>query len=150
MYKAKALIIQNFDLSKQNEMNTTSFLLLRLAIGASMFGHGLVRLPKLNGFSNWMVATFEKSMLPKAMITPFSYLLPIAEFTIGLLLLSGLFTKPALIAGGLVMTILILGSCLIENWEILPSQLIHAAFFAILLQFAPNNTYSLDNLFFNK
>lgn len=131
-------------------MNTTSFLLLRLAIGASMFGHGLVRLPKLNGFSNWMVATFEKSMLPKAMITPFSYLLPIAEFTIGLLLLSGLFTKPALIAGGLVMTILILGSCLIENWEILPSQLIHAAFFAILLQFAANNTYSLDNLFFNK
>jgi thiosulfate dehydrogenase [quinone] large subunit len=84
------------------------------------------------------------------MVTPFSYLLPIAEFTIGLLLLSGLFTKPALIGGGLVMIILILGSCLIENWEILPSQLIHAAFFAILLQFAANNTYSLDNLFFTK
>jgi thiosulfate dehydrogenase [quinone] large subunit len=150
MYKAKAPIMQNFDLSKQNEMNTTSFLLLRLAIGASMFGHGLVRLPKLSGFSNWMVGTFEKSMLPKAMVTPFSYLLPIAEFTIGLLLLSGLFTKPALIAGGLVMIILILGSCFIENWEILPSQLIHAAFFAVLLQFAANNTYSLDNLFFNK
>ncbi|HEX8022964.1 DoxX family membrane protein [Mucilaginibacter sp.] len=131
-------------------MNTTSFLLLRLAIGASMFGHGLVRLPKLNGFSNWMVGAFEKSMLPKAMVTPFSYLLPIAEFIIGLLLLSGLFTKPALIAGALVMIILILGSCLIENWEILPSQLIHAAFFAVLLQFAANNTYSLDNLFFNK
>jgi thiosulfate dehydrogenase [quinone] large subunit len=131
-------------------MNTISFLLLRLAIGASMFGHGLVRLPKLSGFSAWMVGTFEKSMLPKAMVTPFSYLLPIAEFTIGLLLLSGLFTKPALIGGGLVMIILILGSCLIENWEILPSQLIHAAFFAILLQFAANNTYSLDNLFFTK
>lgn len=130
-------------------MNTTSFLLLRLAIGASMFGHGLVRLPKLSGFSNWMVGTFAKSMLPKAMVTPFSYLLPIAEFTIGLLLISGLFTKPALIAGGLVMILLILGSCMIENWEILPSQLIHAAFFALLLQFAANNTYSLDNLLFN-
>ncbi|UOE47954.1 DoxX family membrane protein [Mucilaginibacter sp. SMC90] len=130
-------------------MNTTSFLLLRLAIGASMFGHGLVRLPKLSGFSNWMVGTFAKSMLPKALVTPFSYLLPIAEFTIGLLLISGLFTKPALIAGGLVMMLLILGSCMIENWEILPSQLIHAAFFALLLQFAANNTYSLDNLLFN-
>ena len=131
-------------------MNTTSFLLLRLASGASMFGHGLVRLPKLHGFSNWMVGTFEKSILPKAIVTPFSYLLPIAEFTIGLLLISGLFTKPALIGGGLVMIILIFGSCMIENWEILPSQLIHAAFFAVLLQFAANNTYSLDKLFFNK
>jgi thiosulfate dehydrogenase [quinone] large subunit len=70
-------------------MNTTSFLILRLTIGASMFGHGLVRLPKLAMFSNWMVGTFEKSILPKAMVTPFSYLLPIAEFTIGLLLISG-------------------------------------------------------------
>lgn len=131
-------------------MNTTSFLILRLAIGVSMFGHGLVRLPKLAMFSNWMVGTFQKSILPKAMVTPFSYLLPIAEFTIGLLLISGLFTKPALIGGGLVMIILIFGSCMIENWEILPSQLIHAAFFAVLLQFAANNTYALDNLFLKK
>ncbi|MEO3404637.1 DoxX family membrane protein [Mucilaginibacter sp. CAU 1740] len=131
-------------------MNTTSFLILRLTIGASMFGHGLVRLPKLAMFSNWMVGTFEKSILPKAMVTPFSYLLPIAEFTIGLLLISGLFTKPALIGGGVVMMILIFGSCMIENWEILPSQLIHAAFFAVLLQFAANNTYALDNLFLKK
>jgi thiosulfate dehydrogenase [quinone] large subunit len=131
-------------------MNTTSFLILRLAIGASMFGHGLVRLPKLAMFSNWMVGAFEKSILPKAMVTPFSYLLPIAEFTIGLLLISGLFTKPALIGGSVVMVILIFGACMIENWEILPSQLIHAAFFAVLLQFATNNTYALDNLFLNK
>jgi thiosulfate dehydrogenase [quinone] large subunit len=131
-------------------MNTTSFLILRLTIGASMFGHGLVRLPKLAMFSNWMVGTFEKSILPKTMVTAFSYLLPIAEFTIGLLLISGLFTKPALVAGGVVMMILIFGSCMIENWEILPSQLIHAAFFAVLLQFAANNTYALDNLFLKK
>ncbi|AYL96941.1 DoxX family protein [Mucilaginibacter celer] len=131
-------------------MNTTSFLILRLAIGASMFGHGLVRLPKLAMFSNWMVGTFQKSMLPKAMVTPFSYLLPIAEFTIGLLLISGLFTKSALIGGGVVMMILIFGSCMIENWEIIPSQLIHAAFFAVLLQFAANNTYALDNLLLKK
>ncbi|WP_426585528.1 DoxX family protein [Mucilaginibacter sp. R-33] len=131
-------------------MNDLTFVILRLAAGASMFGHGLVRLPKLNSFSQWMVGTFEKSMLPKAMVTPFSYLLPIAEFIIGILLLSGLFTKPALIGGSLAMILLIFGSCLIENWEILPSQLIHAAFFAVLLQFSANNTYSLDNLFFNK
>jgi len=29
-----------------------AYLLSRLAIGLSFFGHGLVRLPKLDGFSN--------------------------------------------------------------------------------------------------
>lgn len=128
-------------------MNTTSFLILRLAVAASMLGHGLVRLPKLNGFSNWMVSSFEKSMLPSALVTPFSYILPIAEFVIGLLLVIGLFTRVSLIAGGFMMVILIFGSALVENWEAMPSQFIHAAFFAVLLSFLQHNTYAVDNFF---
>jgi len=128
-------------------MNTSSFLLLRLAIGTSMLGHGLVRLPKLQTFSHWMVGSFVKSILPQALVIPFSYVLPIAEFIIGLLLVTGLFTKPALVAGSLVMIVLILGSCMIENWEVLPSQLIHVAFFTILLQFINSNTLAIDQLF---
>lgn len=128
-------------------MNTTSFLIVRLAVAASMLGHGLVRLPKLNGFSNWMVSSFEKSMLPSAMVTPFSYILPIAEFAIGLLLVIGLFTRVSLIAGGFTMVILIFGSAMVENWEAMPSQFIHAAFFAVLLSFLQYNTYALDNFF---
>lgn len=128
-------------------METTTFLLLRLAIGASMFGHGLVRLPKLAAFSEWMVTSFEKSILPKVLVLPFSYTLPIAEFLVGLLLLLGLFTRPALLLGGLTVLSLIVGTTLIENWEALPSQLIHILFFAVLNQFIPNNTWALDNLF---
>ncbi len=128
-------------------MNTTSYVLLRLAIGASMLGHGLVRLPKLAGFSRWMVASFEKSMLPGVLIKPFSYALPVAEFVIGLLVVAGLFTRPALIAGGLVMVLLIFGTAMVENWEAIPSQLIHVAFFAVLLQYAAVNGFALDNLF---
>ncbi len=45
-------------------MINTSFLLLRVAIGTSLLGHGLVRLPKLPAFSQWMVGLFAKSMLP--------------------------------------------------------------------------------------
>lgn len=127
-------------------METTSFLLLRLAIAISVFGHGLVRLPKLTTFSNWMVGSFENSMLPKFIVTPFSYILPIAEFTIGLLLLLGLFTKPSLIAGGFVMLVLLFGTAMIENWEAVPSQLIHIAFFALLLQFIDSNSWAIDLL----
>lgn len=127
-------------------METTTYVLLRLGIGASLFGHGLVRLPKLNTFSNWMIGSFEKSMLPKILTIPFSYALPIAEFVIGLLLLLGLFTRQSAIAGGIVMIILILGTTLIENWEALPSQLIHLAFMALLLQFISSNSIAIDNL----
>jgi len=112
-----------------------SFLLARLAAGMSMFGHGLVRLPKLNGFSAWMVGQFQKSMLPDSVVIPFSYVLPIAEFLVGVFLLIGLFTKQSLIGGALVMIALIFGSSMIEEWGAIPSQLIHAAFFSILLIF---------------
>lgn len=126
--------------------NTIAFLLMRLAIGASMFGHGLVRLPKLDKFSGWMVGSFKDSMLPSALVTPFSYALPIAEFVIGLLLIIGLLTRQSLIAGGIVMILLILGATLIENWEALVSQLIHVAFFAILLSNISYNSYAVDKL----
>lgn len=125
---------------------TKSYLLSRLAIGASMFGHGLVRLPKLPVFSNWMVGQFQnhKSILPSALVMPFSYILPFAEFIIGLLLLIGLFTEKALIAGAIVMILLIFGSTTIEEWDAIPSQLIHVAFFAVLLTFIEYNSYALD------
>jgi thiosulfate dehydrogenase [quinone] large subunit len=124
-----------------------SFLLARLAVGMSMFGHGLVRLPKLHGFSNWMVGQFEKSMLPNILVTPFSYILPIAELLVGIFLLIGLFTRQALVAGSLVMITLIFGSSMIEEWGAIPSQLIHAAFFSILLIFEKSyNCFAVDQI----
>jgi len=128
-------------------MNTATFLILRLAIAASVLGHGLVRLPQLSAFSKWMVENFQKSMLPKMLVVPFSYLLPLAEFTIGLFLFIGLFTIPALIIGAIIMIVLIFGTTMIMNWEALPSQLIHVAFYAVLLQFSQYNDWALDNLF---
>jgi len=128
-------------------MNQTTYLLLRLTIGTSMFGHGLVRLPKLEGFSNWMVTSFEKSLLPQILIVPFSYALPIGEFVIGFLLLTGLFTRATLIAGGAMMIILLFGTAMIEDWDAMPSQFIHATFFAMLLQFLPANNWAIDKLF---
>ena len=122
-----------------------SFLLARLAVGMSMFGHGLVRLPKLQSFSHWMVGQFEKSMLPEIIVTPFSYILPIAELLVGIFLLIGLFTRQALVAGSLVMIALIFGSSMIEEWGAIPSQLIHVAFFSILLIFEKSyNSFAVD------
>jgi len=113
-----------------------------------MLGHGLVRLPKLKAFSQWMVGSFEKSILPKGLVIPFSYVLPIAEFAVGMLLLTGLFTKPAASAGAVVVLLLLFGTTMVENWEAIPSQLLHIIFFAILLQFMESNSYALDKVVF--
>jgi thiosulfate dehydrogenase (quinone) large subunit len=123
-----------------------SYVLARLAIGISLFGHGLVRLPKLAGFSAWMVSLFEKSLLPSVLVVPFSYALPVLEFGIGLLLIFGLFTKQVLYAGSAVMLSLMFGTTMIENWDALPSQLIHLAFLSVLLHFADSNALALDKL----
>ncbi|OQP59875.1 DoxX family protein [Niastella vici] len=127
-------------------MSTISFLLLRLAIGVSFFGHGLVRFPKLKAFSNWMADNFTRSILPQALVIPFSYALPFVEFAIGFLLLAGFLTKYALVAGGMVMLLLLFGTTMIENWEAVPSQIIHLALLAVLLHFLDANAFALDHL----
>ncbi len=123
-----------------------AYLLGRLAIGLSFFGHGLVRLPKLAGFSHWMVGQFSRSYLPDALVVPFSYILPFTELIAGLMILMGLFTRQGLLLAGAVSLMLIFGTTLIENWEALPSQLIHVAFLSVLLVYLPYNSCAVDQI----
>lgn len=124
--------------------HSLTFVLLRLAVGMSMFGHGFVRVLKLPKFSAWMVEKFAGSMVPEILVTPFSYALPIIELVIGVLLLIGLFTRLSLIVGGLTMVALIFGSSMLEDWGAIPSQMIHTFFFAVLLSYLNYNAYSID------
>lgn len=128
-----------------NNLHLT-YLLARSVIGVSMLGHGIVRLPKLSTFSNWMVETFQNSLMPLVVVKPFSLALPVLELITGLLLLSGLFTKTALVTGTSIMLALIFGSCLIEKWEFVSFQMFYGLFFSLLLAYIQYNRYSLDHL----
>ncbi|SDM04942.1 DoxX family protein [Kriegella aquimaris] len=126
-------------------MNTKiTYLIIRLGVGASMFGHGLVRLPKLHAFSEWMLKSFEKAMLPEMMVLPFSYVLPIAEFAFGIFLILGFLTRISAIAASVLMILLIFGTTLIENWGALTPQFLHLGFFAYLIQHIDKNRFSID------
>ncbi|GAA5087763.1 hypothetical protein GCM10023210_10820 [Chryseobacterium ginsengisoli] len=124
----------------------TAFFFLRLPVAISLLGHGLVRIPKLTSFSEWMVTSMEKSAIPSALIVPFSYILPFAEAIIGALLLINFKTKYTLYTGLVLMSILIFGSCSIENWSAIESQLLHSIYlFGLFLfyeKFKPNNSNS--------
>jgi thiosulfate dehydrogenase (quinone) large subunit len=49
--------------------------LVRLTIGASLFGHGLVRMPKLTAFHAQLMGEFTKSMVPTFLVYACSYVL---------------------------------------------------------------------------
>ena len=117
----------------------TAFFFLRLPVAVSLLGHGLVRLPKLAGFSNWMVGTMEKSVIPPALIVPFSYFLPIAEALLGLALLAAFKVRYTLFASIALMSLLILGSCSIENWSAIEAQLLHAFYLMAVYWFWEKN-----------
>ena len=121
-----------------------AYFLLRIIVGMSMFGHGLVRLPKIAAFSAGMAEKFQDSMIPIFMVEPFDYLLTIAEFIIGILLLLGFLTRQSLVAGSIVMIVLVFGSSAVENWPVINSQLWHAAIFAFLLWNLDYNSWAID------
>ncbi|MNU13275.1 hypothetical protein D3C71_13120 [compost metagenome] len=104
----------------------TAFFFLRLLIAISLLGHGSVRIPKLYSFSDWMVTSMEKSMIPILIIVPFGYVLPIAEAILGILLLINFKIKYTLYSALVLMSILIFGSCSIENWSAIEAQLLHS------------------------
>lgn len=113
----------------------TIFFFLRLPVAISLAGHGLVRLPKLQTFTERMEKSMEKSAIPEALITPFGYVLPFLEAIIGISLLIGFKPKLTIYSAFALMSILILGSSSIENWSAIEAQLLHSLYLFALLWF---------------
>ena len=131
--------------SKQTTIQL-AYLILRLTMGVNMFTHGVARLLDLEKFNMWMIGQFSNTILPEFLVSLSSYMIPFAELIIGALLILGLFTSRALLLGALLITILVFGSGLQENWNVMSSQMIYAVFFFILSYMIELNKFSLDNL----
>lgn len=126
------------------------YLFFRLAMGISMLTHGLVRLPKWKAFASGMTDSFSQSMLPEPLVLATGYAVPLVEFLLGITLILGLFTRYSAIAGSVLMLVLLFGSGMVENWNAMPSQLIHLAYFAALLIYLPKNSLAIDCLLTGK
>ena len=124
-----------------------AYALLRIVFGVDIFFHGLSRLlgdhAALLAYLSQQMA---KAPISKSLLPPFAAALPWTEATIGLLLLLGLFTRFALVAGSLEMIVLMAGITLAQNWEVAGIQLIYCAIYFVLLTHRGRNFYSLDTL----
>ena len=124
-----------------------AYALLRIVFGVNIFFHGLSRLLGDHAaFLAYLSQQMAKAPLPKSILPPFAAALPWIEATIGLLLLLGLFTRFALVAGSLVMIVLMAGITLAQNWDVAGFQLIYCAIYFVLLTHRGRNFYSLDTL----
>ncbi|MDD4515302.1 MauE/DoxX family redox-associated membrane protein [Massilibacteroides sp.] len=126
-------------------MNRTTFFFIRLPVALSLLGHGLVRLPKLRMFSEWMVEAMEKSFLPSTLVTVWSYALPFIELILGVLLLIGYKAKYSIYAGLALMGVLIFGSTSVEDWGAIEAQLIHSVYLFALLWYVEKYSSGIPN-----
>jgi thiosulfate dehydrogenase (quinone) large subunit len=120
--------------------------LARVALGLNIAMHGYGRLPNLAGFANGMVKQFEATFLPGPLVYMTGCGIAIGEAIIGTLLFLGLLCRPALVIGTLLMLLLIFGSTLIQQWEIVSVQMIDVAFYTGLLATVRYDRFSLDGL----
>ena len=124
-----------------------AYAILRLSFGVNIMLHGISRLlVGPSGFLAYLNHYFEHApLIPKSFLPLFGAVLPPVETTLGLLLLLGLFTRFALIAGGLVMTALVFGTNLAQDWNVAGLQLIYCfLYYYLLAHRRERNLWSLD------
>src|SRR5260370_13905339 len=123
------------------------YLMLRATIGTNIFIHGLSRiLAGPSRFADTLVPAFQHTRLPASLVRLFALALPWAESIVGLLVLIGIRTQLALIAGSLLILTLTFGATLNQDWESAGLQLIYAIVYASLLGFRHHNAFSVDGL----
>ena len=125
-----------------------AYAIFRLTFGVNIMFRGIVRIfvNGLDNFANGMIKQFEMTWFPPALLDVFAHSLPWIETALGLLLIVGLWTRPALVIGGLMMTSLTFGTMFLQNFDLAWLQLTYAIAFFLLLATRSWNTISLDTM----
>jgi thiosulfate dehydrogenase [quinone] large subunit len=126
----------------------TGYTLLRLALGFDIFFHGVQRF--VNGLARFArpeIAAFSHvAGMPHALVPFVVYLIPIVETIAGAAIILGAATYYALVAEGILMLVLIFGTCMQANWAVLAMQIPYPIIIFLLLMTSSLNVVSLDGL----
>ncbi len=121
------------------------YFILRLSLGVDMLMHYVVR---TWGISKDFVPVTEKmfvgNLLPMSWVHLFLTVLPYFEGLLGILLISGLLSRWALTAEGLLVTVLLFGTALRSDWTVVSHQMIYLLFVFFLLAMEEWDYFSVD------
>jgi thiosulfate dehydrogenase [quinone] large subunit len=124
----------------------TAYALLRIVVGVNLMMHGVSRMITGPGeFAAKLVIQFGHAPLPAWSVWFFGLILPSIEGLFGLLILTGLRTRAALIAASLLIVVLTIGSTLLQDWAAVGTQLTYAIVYSILIFLHRYNGYSIDS-----
>lgn len=118
---------------------TLAVSLFRLSFGIIFLFHGIVRLPNLSKFVTGMQNTFQDTLLPAILVTPFAYAIPFVEVGIGVLFLLNKYTRENIIATFILLNILTIGSSILQDWQSVAVKLTYFGFLFLLLYFTNDN-----------
>lgn len=122
-----------------------AYALLRITLGVMFLFFGVGKfvqgLPK---FVSGIEDRFAQSWLPPTLVTPFAYVLPFVEVTIGALLIIGLFTVAALVAAAVLMIALTFGTVVESNQATTARNVNYALIVFVLLFLVRYNAHSVD------
>lgn len=122
-----------------------AYSIFRLFMGLNIFMHGAVRLGANYGaFVQSTLNQFAETWLPVWLVTLEARLVPGVEIAVGALLLVGYKTRWAIVAGMALLSTLLFGMVVLQNWEIVSRHLIYALSFYALLHNLEFNALSLD------
>ncbi|MFL2554538.1 MAG: DoxX family membrane protein [Candidatus Rariloculaceae bacterium] len=122
------------------------YFLFRLTMGVNMFFHGFMR--PFTGLSAWeqpLAATFVDTYLPMPLVHAVLYALPFYEIILGALLILGLFTRLATIAGAVMMLGLLYGNTAKQDWGTVGNNMHYALYFTGMLALHRFDWLALDN-----
>ena len=122
-----------------------AYAIFRLTFGVNIGFRGIVRISNgLDNFTGGLLKQFAVTSFPLSAVSAFGYTVPWMETVIGILLILGLWTRGALIVGGLLMTALTFGTMFLQNFDLAWLQLTYAMAFFALLALRSWNLISLD------
>jgi len=128
-----------------------AYALLRIAFGINFAGHGFSRIHSgVFAFATNTAQHLGNAPLPHGLVLTFGYVIPFAEAALGIALIFGIFTRPSLICGSLLMMMLTAGVTANQQWETASQQLLYLLVFFVLLHFRSDNWLALDQLRYNQ
>jgi len=121
-------------------------LLLRLPVGIVFLFAGINKARDLTKFSEGIRQQFRETFLGGPLLEGFIFVLPWAEILVGACVLIGLLTRPALVAAGLLVAVLILGLAVVGNYPSVAQNTVYMFIIAFALRTAEHNQFAVDHL----
>jgi thiosulfate dehydrogenase (quinone) large subunit len=108
---------------------------LRLTMGLDFLFHSYTRWLNYSHFVTQIVTQFAATPLPAWWVRALALAIPFWEPIVGILLVLGLWTRAALVGGAVLMALLVIGTAMRANYDVLTEQVIYALYFFVLFLF---------------